>query len=1468
MTVRKCSYGTIVLFILIASFSNKTVKHLSRNNTGQEHILDRTGFFRAGAKNSRNMRYRIPRFCNNNHRANKNEIGGSGKAITYLDPKLRSHTKRMSNTIEGMLNLHKMIKNSRDVKIRFHIQKSKHVKTKEKVCFEESLLMTLEEYKKYIPKHNISDDWFFTYFISIINRILKYMSNLQEVASKFGIKNVSKAMIETLHHNDKLLRLIINIDNDYLFEENLTAINKNLEDLIAANLIRFDHKYKNIKRILALKPFLRNLLLNEYIPIKTLKMIQDETYKRHIDTVIDFIQNNKNVLFVSIEVQPGTKDNIVSSIIEALMKDNDLQIALSYFIHIKNFKGNLINSKCNKISILIKKTIFKAISMHKGLGKEAIISIYNNFIFKFEKLFILKDQLLKNTLNNYKTFIYRDILTSVFKSLQSSRLIKQAELKKIFKLKILNEIIEEEYNLTPSTVYEISDDNAYKENYVNFVKKILGRFFSMKKLKAFPSIDYDKLYHNATQKIFKLIDSIKFIPDASGSKQRCLFMRKSTLATKYVLNKQKFKYCRSALANLENVNINEISQLLDEMQKEFINISELKQTAYCTLYDKKFKLLKETNKFLFKLSQAQCKQVIPHLSKYFELKEKIFNDYQSKLIQYIQCFITDGNANRFYNNIFDHSQLALSRQFNNCISAYGEQKRIACNKVCDKLNLANFSEFFVGEKASLQVLHDFIFNASKLFNDTREIEAEVLSSNKNYRQPKIHQGRILEEKTSESDEKNERGLLMREDEAYFNSQDHYEKVSNFYKKNGIDNLTNELFDTYVKHNSPKGRMLSIVANNRSDIEDEQKIPRVGLDIMQKKAVITTAIKNVKNTIKTVMKTAKTLLKAFDLKKILKRRIKKLIKKAFGKIISKLVRLGLKKIVRKVIVKVVRRLVKKHTGFDPINRIKKKKKKLFKKWGRKRRKRKRWRRKRKRRRRKRKRRRNKKRRRRRRKGRGRRSKRGRGRRSNRGRGRGNKRERGRSSSKKRHGRRYKKEHKTSGPTTKVKSKSDSNQHKVHKKQFASSVNDKLKDFSSSVKSNKSLDTNKRKSRRKHNDSAEDNKLDKRKKSHYKQTEVVQKAFEASEKAIEKVKHVKRKKSKKQAFINEQDQLIKEETKAAAEKKEELKELEEEEEQSTNKQEKISPSETSSDKQMTENKKQIKNYITQKEAAIEAAKKKKLQAELEKAKLEKEFAEAVDSAIEAKEKAEMELKKTANNLGIKPIELKLKLSTLYIQKIKMIKSELKDDIRKRRIKRYYVTELTHASINYDVRGPFVDLRQFKSKYASEGVDPLKLVQNVNFETDVLQKFIKNEKDVSSNEEELKPEALGVYLSINESEINMFNNDISDITFDPGIPKKVKETELKMKKTYSTKKTRNKSLRNRKGRYTKTNKSRKLNNFEVLMKFNQPQTHNQISKTYTKSKLLKRNKAKIQPKTNREDLKNSSTTSFKDLLLNLFF
>ena len=57
------------------------------------------------------------------------------------------------------------------------------------------------------------------------------------------------------------------------------------------------------------------------------------------------------------------------------------------------------------------------------------------------------------------------------------------------------------------------------------------------------------------------------------------------------------------------------------------------------------------------------------------------------------------------------------------------------------------------------------------------------------------------------------------------------KISNLYKKNSIDNLTNKFFDTYVKHNSPKGRMLSIVANNRSDIEDEQKIPRVRLDIM-------------------------------------------------------------------------------------------------------------------------------------------------------------------------------------------------------------------------------------------------------------------------------------------------------------------------------------------------------------------------------------------------------------------------------------------------------------------------------------------------------------------------------------------------------------------------------------------------------------------------------------------------------------
>ena len=818
MFVKNSAFMILALSILLSTVVCKNVKTISRGPKCQERLLDIFQLEGLDIQKAVDMTICPNVIAENNCCSVTDEIKIVKKWNNYSKPKLYYHMENVISSIKKMFDLHKFVEKLNDIYIRFHYENVKHVKTKETTCFEKSTLMNLNEFKELINEYSASEEWFDAYTKYIVQNIVDYLSKRKMIDSIVTPGETFDRLISDIYGNKKLWNLIKNADDNYVFEEDLTQIT----DIIERAFTHFGNnpvfkdipmkrKADNVKKILNLRPYLKNLLLRDNIPKKNLKKIQENTYKGHINNIIDFILDNNIALFTNSVLKPESRTGMVAKVIEGLKNSEQLKVELVYFTHMKTLKENNAEDKIDHLKGTIGDIIYKALSKDVNLNKAASNNIYNDFITKFNQLFILKDQLYKTMSKNYKLFIYQDMLSRVFKQIEQINIKEKSELKKLFRSKVLTEKFEGSLDISTVPFYKASNDKAYKKQYMNNVKAFLKNILDDTSFKQPVDINYDELYHHAIKRFMRLLKNVIFIDDEKNKNQVCAVVTKTSLVKKIVFNKEKFRHCRKSLIDLMDVDIKEITGVIDEMKEEMKKMIELKKTAYCIVCDKNLShFVKRKNKSVT-FSHDFCGKLISRFSKYLEWKNVTLVNYQNKLFQYLQCYLTDGKAEKFPYKFFGGDQIKNRNKVKDCLSASGNHQTSACENVCTKFNLFNYSEVFDGEKETIDRMYNNILNTIRIFGFRFE-DSSNESNQKNkakIKEQKKGYVRYLESKSDEDIYLNNKKHLIDGNAKHFDNKKQYKSNIAFYDHNQMKKNDRIIFNQnnknrFKKHIQPKG----------------------------------------------------------------------------------------------------------------------------------------------------------------------------------------------------------------------------------------------------------------------------------------------------------------------------------------------------------------------------------------------------------------------------------------------------------------------------------------------------------------------------------------------------------------------------------------------------------------------------------------------------------------------------------------
>ena len=764
----------------------------------------------------------------------------------YSKPKLNLYVDDAINTIKRMFGLHSFVEKLNDMYIRFHYEDVKHIKVKEESCFEKETLLSMDNFKELVSESNAASEWFDAYAKNIITKILEYVSKQRSIDSVILAADIPNKIANKLYDNKKLLKQIKEIDDNFVFDEDLKHIIKIIEDIFVANgdstafkAVPDAKKPEVVKNTLDLEEYLRTLFLKDNIPKKNLKKIQEATYKGHIKNIDDFIMKNNAALFTTKSLKSDLRNEIVAKVVEALNKSDQLKMELNYFIHVRTLKGKESDKKINNLKGLMGDIIYKAITKNSKLSGAISTNIYNNFIVNFEKVFVLQDQLYKTMFKNYKVFVYHKMFTKIFRLLDKNNQKKSQELRKIFREKVLDEKFDGSLDITLLPFYEVASDDNYEEKYVENTLSLLDNIFSGTKIKIPESINYSAMYKAAIDSFLHIIDNVVFINNAKGGNQVCAVIHKTSLVKKIVFNKEKFKHCRTALVDLLNINVKEITRVIEEMKEEMKKMVELKKTAYCVICDKSLsKFIKKKNNSLI-FSDTFCVDLVSRFSKYLEWKNITLIDYQNKLFQYLKCYLTDGESTEFPYKFFGKPQLESSEDFKGCISASGDEKVSACKKVCDDFNLFGYSKFFDGEREFIERMYNVTVNTLRMFGfmfDDMPGGPEEKSKDKKT-SPETGDGRLLEDLTSNSLTTINKQNLIDGNEAHFDNNENYNTVSAFYNnKNDRILKRGRNINPKVKRGlKNKIKSLKIGFNNNRLLKSENKTKRHGIKTTDKNA---------------------------------------------------------------------------------------------------------------------------------------------------------------------------------------------------------------------------------------------------------------------------------------------------------------------------------------------------------------------------------------------------------------------------------------------------------------------------------------------------------------------------------------------------------------------------------------------------------------------------------------------------------
>ena len=170
-----------------------------------------------------------------------------------------------------------------------------------------------------------------------------------------------------------------------------------------------------------------------------------------------------------------------------------------------------------------------------------------------------------------------------------------------------------------------------------------------------------------------------------------------------VVNDAKVKFCLGIYRKFLDFDIEMFFNFLTTFKGLLANVVENKKMFYCSLCDAHSQRFFDHKRRLVIYEQEYCRSLILDRADYIKFMNVVFVEFADQLLQYVQCFETDGKIFSFPFQNMMHKYKQRIPFWNKCLAeASGKGFLTSCWSMCNKLSIQRISPLWDGDVKMLE----------------------------------------------------------------------------------------------------------------------------------------------------------------------------------------------------------------------------------------------------------------------------------------------------------------------------------------------------------------------------------------------------------------------------------------------------------------------------------------------------------------------------------------------------------------------------------------------------------------------------------------------------------------------------------------------------------------------------------------------------------------------------------------------
>lgn len=234
--------------------------------------------------------------------------------------------------------------------------------------------------------------------------------------------------------------------------------------------------------------------------------------------------------------------------------------------------------------------------------------------------------------------------------------------------------------------------------------------------------------HAAHERKLQIIQASRR-PSTIYNYQTTCFSQNSTFTRSFpIVNFHKSNYCFGIYKRFLNFDIDLFTNFIPAVKVSITDIQNTKKSFYCALCDASQQSNFDHLNLTITFDPNFCVNILKNHIDYFRFMNVVFVEFMSQMIQYIQCFETDGRVFQFpFENFMQrHSRRAVF--WNSCFNALKNTTVTTppeCWSICNKISITGLSPLIEGDVALVERVTAVLFSFIRKF----EVESARAKAN-------------------------------------------------------------------------------------------------------------------------------------------------------------------------------------------------------------------------------------------------------------------------------------------------------------------------------------------------------------------------------------------------------------------------------------------------------------------------------------------------------------------------------------------------------------------------------------------------------------------------------------------------------------------------------------------------------------------------------------------------------------------